>query len=96
MPPCINATISIIENLQHNFPKMREGSKALWNFSKQSSNLTARPFPNWDEQEPVVLESPAILNLDPDLLFDGDVMWGCGESDDEGGNVVRGCDVGMW
>ena len=45
--------------------------------TKQSSNLTARPFPNWDEQEPVVLESPAILNLDPDLLFDGDVMWGC-------------------
>ena len=29
-------------------------------------------------------------NLDPDLLFDGEVMWGCGESDgdDEGGTVA--------
>ena len=29
-------------------------------------------------------------NLDPDLLFDWEVMWGCGESDgdDEGGTVA--------
>ena len=25
MPPCINATISILKDLQHNFPKMRGG-----------------------------------------------------------------------
>ena len=27
------------------FPKMRGGSKAVWNFSKNSSNLVAPPFP---------------------------------------------------
>ena len=48
MPPCINVTISIIINLQYNFPKMRGGSKAVWNFSKKSSNLVAGPFPNLD------------------------------------------------
>ena len=46
MPPCINATISIIKKLQHNFPKMRGGgSKAVWNFSKKSSDLVAGFFP---------------------------------------------------
>ena len=34
MPPCINATISIIKSLHYNFPKMMGGSKALWNFPK--------------------------------------------------------------
>ena len=32
IPPCIHATISITKNLQHNFPKIRGGSKAIWNF----------------------------------------------------------------
>ena len=40
IPPCIYATISIIKNLQHNFPKMRRGgSKVVWNCSKNSSDL---------------------------------------------------------
>ena len=30
------------------FPKHEEGSKAVWNFSKKSSDLVARPFPNTD------------------------------------------------
>ena len=34
------------KKLQYNFPKMRGGgSKAGWNFSKNSSNLVAGPFP---------------------------------------------------
>ena len=38
--------ISIIKKLQYNFPKMRGGgSKAVWNFSKNSSDLVAGPFP---------------------------------------------------
>ena len=45
MPPCINATISIIKNLQHDIPKMRAGSKAVWSFSKKSSDLVAGSFP---------------------------------------------------
>ena len=32
-------------DLQQNFPKMRGGSKVVWNFSKTSSNLVAGPFP---------------------------------------------------
>ena len=42
-----NATISIVKNLQYNFPKMRGGreSKAIWNFFKKSSDLVAAPFP---------------------------------------------------
>ena len=40
------ATISIIKKLQHNFPKMRgRGSKAIWNFSENSSDLVAGQFP---------------------------------------------------
>ena len=47
IPPCIYATISIIKSLQHDFPKMRGGgSKAVWNFSKKSSDLVAGYFPN--------------------------------------------------
>ena len=33
------------KNLQYNFPKMRGGSKAVWNFSENSSDFVARPFP---------------------------------------------------
>ena len=34
--------------MQYNFPKMRgEGSKAVWNFSENSSALEATPVPNW-------------------------------------------------
>ena len=32
------------KNLQYNFPKMRGGSKAVWNFSENSSDFVARPF----------------------------------------------------
>ena len=40
MPPRIHATISIINSLQYNFPKMRGGgSNTVWNFSKNSSDL---------------------------------------------------------
>ena len=45
IPPCINATISIIKKLQYNFPKMRGGSKAVWNFSEKSSHLAHPSFP---------------------------------------------------
>ena len=46
IPPRIYATISIIKNLQYNFPKMRGGgSKAVWNFSENSSDLVAGSFP---------------------------------------------------
>ena len=41
MPPCINATISILKNLKYNFQKMN------WNFSKNSSDLVAGSFPNF-------------------------------------------------
>ena len=45
MPPGTNANISIIKKLQYNFPKMRGGAKAVWKFSKNSSDLVAGPFP---------------------------------------------------
>ena len=46
VPPCIYSTISIIKKLQHNFPKMRGGgSKAVWNFSENSSDLVEPSFP---------------------------------------------------
>jgi len=37
----------LMKNLQYNFPKMRGGggSNAIWNFSKNSSDLVAPPFP---------------------------------------------------
>ena len=35
------------KNLQHDFPKMRRGSKDVWNFSKNSSVLVASPLPLW-------------------------------------------------
>ena len=44
--PRIYATICVIQNLQYNFPKMKEGgSKAVWNFSKSTFDLVAPPFP---------------------------------------------------
>ena len=43
MPPCINATISIIRILQYNFQKMRGGGVS---FYKNSSDLVAGSFPN--------------------------------------------------
>ena len=52
IPPCIYAaTISIIKKLQYNFPKMKGGggSKAIWNFSENSSDLVAPPFPCCDD-----------------------------------------------
>ena len=39
--PRITATISVIKDLHYNFPKMRGGSKAVWNFS----DLVSSPFP---------------------------------------------------
>ena len=33
------------KNLQHNFPKMRGGSKAVWNFSENSSVLEGECVP---------------------------------------------------
>ena len=36
MPPCINATISITKNLQHNFPKMRGGQRPFGIFPKNN------------------------------------------------------------
>ena len=45
MPPCINAAISIIKNLQHDFSKKKGGgSKVDWNFSKNSFGLVAGPL----------------------------------------------------
>ena len=41
VPLCINSTISIMTNLQHNFPKMR----AVWNFSENSSDFAQPSFP---------------------------------------------------
>ena len=40
-----NATISVIKNLQYDFPKMRGGAKAVWNFSENSFDSLAGPFP---------------------------------------------------
>ena len=44
VPPCIYSAISIIRNLQHNVPKMRRegggGSKAVWNLSENSPELS--------------------------------------------------------
>ena len=34
--------------LQYNFPKVRGGSKAVWNFSENSSDLVAEAFPKRD------------------------------------------------
>ena len=36
---------SLMKNLQHDFPKMRGGSKAVWNFSENSSVLEWGCFP---------------------------------------------------
>ena len=33
-------------NLHYDFPKMREGSKAVWNFSENPYVLEASPDPN--------------------------------------------------
>ena len=43
-------------NPQYNFPKMRGGSKAVWNFSKNSSVLEGVGFPKsyeetWSDQQ---------------------------------------------
>ena len=49
MHPYINATISIIKKLQYDFPKMRGGgggSKAVWIFSENSSDLVPPSFPH--------------------------------------------------
>ena len=48
IPPCIYATVSIIKNCNIIFQKWGGGgAKAVWNFSKNSSNLVARPFPKF-------------------------------------------------
>ena len=63
MHPCINATMSIIEKLQHNFPKLRGGSKAVWIFFfKKSSDLVAGSFPDANLQNIVILTQT--LNYD--------------------------------
>ena len=41
VPPCKYSTISIKKKLQHDFPKMRGGAKAVWDFSENSSDLVA-------------------------------------------------------
>ena len=46
IPPHIYATISVIKKLQYKFGEMSVGgSKAVWNFSENSSDLVAGPFP---------------------------------------------------
>ena len=45
VPPCIYSTISITKNLQHNFPNMKGGLKAVWIFSDFSSDLAQPSFP---------------------------------------------------
>ena len=38
------------KKLQYDFPKMRGGSKAVWNFSENSSVLEGVGFPKSDEE----------------------------------------------
>ena len=45
VPPIFEGFVSIIKNLQHKFPKMRAGSKAILNFSKNLSVLVPWPAP---------------------------------------------------
>ena len=53
-------SVASLKNLQHKFPKMRGGgSKAVWNFSENSSVLEGVGVPNW---EPSIVQS---------ILFDG-------------------------
>ena len=62
MPPCMNTTISIIQNLHHNFPKMRgRGVKDRFEFFKNSSNLVAGSFPYLGVTCPLAL---ALLELE--------------------------------
>ena len=46
MPPCINATISIIKFATQFYKNEGGGSKAVWDFSKKLSDLVAGSFPN--------------------------------------------------
>ena len=49
VPPFFEGFVSIIKKLQHNFPKMRGGSKAAWNFSENSSVLETPSVPKKDD-----------------------------------------------
>ena len=40
---------SFLKNLQYDFPKMRGGSKAVWNFSENSSVLVGTGFPKMEK-----------------------------------------------
>ena len=44
VPPCIYATISIIKKSENE----GAGSKAVWNFSENSSNMVTPSFPDDD------------------------------------------------
>ena len=37
--------VASLKKLQHNLPKMRGGSRAVWNFSENSAVLEAPPVP---------------------------------------------------
>ena len=68
MPPCINATISIAINCDIIFQKWRGGSKAIWNFSKNSLALVAGPFPYTAEtfvtaHTPYIVDDGKLLSL---------------------------------
>ena len=41
--------MKLIQDLQHDFPKMRRASKAVWNFSENSSVLVASLVPMCDD-----------------------------------------------
>ena len=45
MPPCINATITIIESLQYNYPKMRGGVKGRLEFLQKFIQVGRRILP---------------------------------------------------
>ena len=45
VPATFEGSVAIIKKAQHDFPKMRGGSKAVWNFSKNSSVLVGLSFP---------------------------------------------------
>ena len=50
VPATFEEFVASLKNLQHNFPKMRGGSKAVWNFSKNSSILVTSPVHYWKWQ----------------------------------------------
>ena len=51
----------IIKNLQYDFPIMRRGSRAVWNFSENSSDLVAGPFPKLSHAMTKIIISNVLL-----------------------------------